>query len=78
MAPITELVTRAQELQMEAVMNKENIEVCKWCYKFISVNDHKECKSTLKKTLRSRRQKLDSVTNSCNTVLLFAPKGSKE
>ena len=43
-------------------MNKENIEICKWCYKFIGVDDHKECKSKLKKTLRSRRQNLDLIT----------------
>ena len=42
-------------------MNKENMEICKWCYKFIGVDDHKECKSKLKKTLRSRRQNLDLI-----------------
>ena len=42
-------------------MNKEDIEICKWCYKFIGMNNHKVCKSKLKKTLRSRRQNLDLV-----------------
>lgn len=44
-------------------MKKENIEICKWCYKFIYLDGHKECKSKLKKTLRSRRQNLDLVNS---------------
>ena len=42
-------------------MNKEDIKICKWCYKCISLDNHKECKSKMKKTLRSRRQNLDLI-----------------
>jgi len=42
---------------------KESIEICKWCYKYKSLDDHKMCKSKLKKTLRSRRQNIDLVNN---------------
>ncbi len=42
---------------------KETIEICKWCYEYKSLDDHKVCKSKLKKTLRSRRQNLDLVNS---------------
>ena len=42
---------------------KESIEICKWCYKYKSLDDHKMCKSKLKKTLRSRRQNIDLVNS---------------
>ena len=42
---------------------KESIEICKWCYKYKSLDDHKMCKSKLKKALRSRRQNIDLVNN---------------
>lgn len=38
---------------------KESIEICKWCYKYKSLDDHKICESKSKKALRSRRQNLD-------------------
>ena len=44
-------------------MNKEDIEICKWCYKYKSLDDHKTCKSKSKKVLRSRRQNLDLVNS---------------
>jgi hypothetical protein len=40
---------------------KEKIKICKWCYKYSDINDHKICKSKLKSTLRNRRQNLDLV-----------------
>jgi hypothetical protein len=48
---------------VEAVIMKETIEICKWCYEYKSLDDHKVCKSKLKKTLRSRRQNLDLVNS---------------
>ncbi len=42
---------------------KETIKICKWCYKYKSLDNHKICKSKLKKTLRSRRQNLDLVNS---------------
>jgi len=42
---------------------KKTIEICKWCYKYKSLDDHKTCKSKLKKSLRSRRQNLDLVNS---------------
>ena len=40
---------------------KETIKICKWCYKYLDIDDHEICKSKLKSTLRSRRQNLDLV-----------------
>ena len=40
---------------------KETIKICKWCYKYQSLDDHKTCESKLKKTLRSRRQNINLV-----------------
>ena len=42
---------------------KKTIEICKWCYKYKSLDDHNLCKSKLKKTLRSRRQNLSLVNS---------------
>jgi len=42
---------------------KKTIEICKWCYKYKSLDDHKVCKSKLKNTLRRRRQNLDLVNS---------------
>ena len=42
---------------------KETIEICKWCYKYKRLDDHKICKSKLKNTLRGRRQNLDLVNS---------------
>jgi len=42
---------------------KELIEICKWCYKYKSTDNHKKCKSKLKQTLRSRKQNLDLVNS---------------
>lgn len=42
---------------------EKTIEICKWCYKYKSLDDHKACKSKLKNTLRSRRQNLDLVNS---------------
>lgn len=42
-------------------MKKEKIKICKWCYKYTSLDDHRECKSKLRQTLRIRRQNLDLV-----------------
>ena len=48
-------------LEWKLGIMKETIEICKWCYKYKSLDDHKICKSKLKKALRSRRQNLDLV-----------------
>jgi hypothetical protein len=48
---------------VEAVTMKKTIEICKWCYKYKSLDDHKVCKSKSKKALRSRRQNLDLVNS---------------
>ena len=48
-------------LEWKLGIMKETIETCKWCYKYKSLDDHKICKSKLKKALRSRRQNLDLV-----------------
>jgi hypothetical protein len=50
-------------LEWKLGIMKETIEICKWCYKYKSLDDHKMCKSKLKKTLRSRRQNLDLVNS---------------
>ena len=42
---------------------KEKMKICKWCYKYSDIDDHKVCKSKLKKTLRSRKQNLDLVNS---------------
>lgn len=42
---------------------KKTIEICKWCYKYKSFDDHKTCKLKLKTTLRARRQNLDLVNS---------------
>jgi len=42
---------------------KESIEICKWCYNYKSLDNHKSCKSKLKQTLRRRRQNLDLVNS---------------
>ena len=50
-------------LEWKLGIMKDTIEICKWCYKYTSLDDHKICKSKLKKTLRSRRQNLDLVNS---------------
>ena len=42
---------------------KEKIKICKWCYKYSDIGDHKICKSKLKSTLRIRRQNLDLINS---------------
>ena len=48
---------------MEAVIMEKTIEICKWCYEYKSLDNHKVCKSKFKKTLRSRRQNLNLVNS---------------
>ena len=47
----------------QGVKIKEKIKICKWCYKYSDIDDHKICKSKLKSTLRSRRQNLELVNS---------------
>ena len=50
-------------LEWKLGIMKETIEICKWCYKYKVLDDHKICKSKLNKTLKNRRQNLDLVNS---------------
>jgi len=45
---------------------KESIEICKWCYKYKSDDNHKKCKLKLKKILSNRKKNLYLIDNRVN------------
>jgi len=50
-------------LEWKLGIMKELIEICKWCYKYKSDDNHKKCKSKLKKILSDRKKNLYLVEN---------------